>query len=124
MPNFALTRRTMLAGTAALAAPRLGHAQANPVRIGVLADENSYSADASGPGSILAAQMAAADFGPSVLGSPIEILHTDTQNKADTASAAARTWFDQGVDAVVDMPATPVAAAAAQVGQDKNKLVM
>ena len=124
MSMTALTRRTLLAGSAVLAAPRIGHAQANPVRIGVLADENSYSADASGPGAILAARMAAADFGPTVLGLPIEILHTDTQNKADIASAAARTWFDQGVDAVVDMPATPVAAAVTQVGQEKNKLVM
>jgi branched-chain amino acid transport system substrate-binding protein len=124
MSNHTLTRRAVLAGSATLATTRIGHAQSNPVRVGVLADENSYSADASGTGSILAAQMAAADFGPTLLGSPIEILHTDTQNKADIASAAARTWFDQGVDAVVDMPATPVAAAAAQVGQDKNKLVM
>jgi branched-chain amino acid transport system substrate-binding protein len=128
MTQPALTRRTALAsGAAALAGSALirpARAQGAPVRIGVLTDESSYAASAAGAGSIMAARMAAADFGPTLLGVPIEILHADTQNKADIASTAARTWFDQGVDAIVDMPATPVAAAGTQIAQEKNKFAM
>jgi len=121
-----LTRRATLATGMAFGALglRAARAEVTPIRIGVLADESSYSASSGGMGSVLAARMAAADFGPSVIGLPIEILHADIQNKADIAATAARTWFDQGVDAVVDMPATPVAAIATQIAQEKNKLAV
>lgn len=125
-----LPRRRLLAGCAGAASAlvvRRARAQSvpdGPVRIGVLGDEASYSADSSGPGATLAARMAAADFGPSVLGRPVEILHADTQNKPDVAAAIARRWFDEGVDAVVDLPVTPVAAAVVQAGREKNRTVL
>jgi hypothetical protein len=68
--------------------------------------------------------MAAQDFGPTVLGRPIEILHADTQNKPDIASAQARQWYDSGVDAITDLPVTPVAAAVLQVAREKSRTVM
>lgn len=124
-------RRAALGGGALLAAsPLLGARRARaqqgagPIRIGVLTDETGPYADSGGKGSILAAQMAAADFGPSVLGQPIEILHADTHNKPDIAAGIARQWYDSGVDAVVDLPVTSIAAAVQQVAKEKNRTVM
>ena len=124
---IALPRRTLLAA-ALTAAARPARAQAaapsGPVRIGVLTDESGPYASSGGAGSIAAAQMAARDFGPSVLGQAVEIIHADTQNKPDVASATARQWYDGGVDAITDLPVTPVAAAVQQVAREKGRTVM
>lgn len=126
-------RRAAIGGGALLAAsPLLGGRPARaqqggasgPIRIGVLTDETGPYADSGGKGSILAAQMAAAEFGPSVLGQPIEILHADSRNKPDIAAGIARQWYDSGVDAIVDLPVTSVAAAVQQVAKEKNRTVM
>src|ERR1700722_16274843 len=78
------------------------------LRIGVLTDEAGPYADGGGAGSILAAQMAADDFGGKVKGHAIEIVHADTLNKPDVAASIARRWYDvDGVSAIVDLPVTP-----------------
>jgi branched-chain amino acid transport system substrate-binding protein len=121
-------RRAILAGGATLAAaPRLARAQAGGqpgIRIGVLTDAAGPYADSGGPGSVTAARMAVADFGGIVLGKPIEIIMGDTQNKPDVAAALARAWYDQGVDAIIDLPVTPVALAVQQVAKEKGRTVM
>lgn len=95
------------------------------VRIGVLTDLSGIYADLSGPGSVLAARMAIEDFGKTVNGKPIEILSADTLNKADTAANKAREWFDRdGVDMIVDLPASSVALSAAKVAQTKNRIMI
>ncbi len=107
-------------------APRHGRAQtAAPIRIGVLTDENGPYADSAGSGSVLAAQMAAADFGGTVLGQKIEIVHADTQNKPDIASAIARRWYGaEDVDMITDLPVTPIAAAVQQIAAQQKKTVI
>ena len=63
-------RRTLLAaGAATLVGGRMARA-ADAVRIGVLGDQSGPYSDSSGPGALLAAQMAAKDFGGNVLGWP------------------------------------------------------
>ena len=133
MAIASIGRRAAIGGGALLVAgpfpgaTRLARAQqqgAGPIRIGVLTDETGPYVDSGGKGSVLAAQMAAADFGASVLGQPIEILHADTRNKPEIAARIARQWYDSGVDAVVDLPVTSVAAAVQQVAREKNKTVM
>ena len=119
-----LTRRTVLGGLAAAAARPARAQTANRVRIGVLNDSAGPYASSGGPGSVVAAKLALADFGPSVLGMPIEIITSDTQNKPDVAGAIARQWYDEGVDAIVDLPVTPVALAVQQIAREKNKTVM
>ena len=95
------------------------------IRIGVLTDESGPYADTGGPGSVVAARMAVADFGGALDGHKIEIVHADTQNKPDVASTIARRWFDtDGVSAVVDLPVTPVALAVQQLAKEKNRTVM
>ena len=95
------------------------------LRIGVLTDETGPYADSAGPGSVAAAEMAARDFGGTVLGRVIEIVHGDTLNKPDVAAAIARKWFDNdGVSAIVDLPVTPVAFAVQEIAKQKNRTVM
>lgn len=129
MTHHRFSRRAVLGGMGALGAgalarPRSARAQAHPVRIGVLMDAAGFSADLGGPGSVAAARMAVQDFGGTVLGLPVEILHADTLNKADVAGAIARKWYDSGVDAIVDLPVTPVAAAVQQIAREKERTVM
>ena len=118
-------RRATLGGLAA--APLAGRVRAQSpgkIRIGVLTDASGPYADSGGPGSQLAAKLAVQDFGPNVLGLPIEVLLADTQNKPDIAGSLARKWYDDGVDAIVDLPVTPVALAVQQVAKEKGKTVM
>ena len=107
----------LVAGAAVAQEPRL--------RIGVLTDETGPYADSAGPGSVLAAQMAAQDFGGTVHGRLIEIVHADTLNKPDVAAAQARKWFDaDDVSAIVDLPVTPVALAVQEIAKQKDRTVM
>lgn len=124
MSGRIIGRRTVLgAGIAAGLALR-ARAQSDAIRIGVLNDRNGPFSDTGGQGSELAARMAVQDFGGGVLGKTVEILAADTRNKADIAGGVARQWFDEGVDAVVDLPVTPIAAAVQQVGREKLRTVM
>jgi len=107
------------------AAPALAQFSNPTLKIGVLTDETGPYADSAGPGSILAAEMAVADFGGLVKGRKIEIVHADTQNKPDVAAGIARKWFDtEGVSAVIDLPVTPIAFAVQELAKQKNKTVM
>jgi branched-chain amino acid transport system substrate-binding protein len=120
-------RRAVLGGAGAfgvVASLRGVRAAADTVRIGVLTDESGPYRDSGGAGSILAARMAARDVGGSVLGHAIEIVHADTQNKPDVAAGIARQWYDTGVDAITDLPVTPVAAAVQQIAREKGRTVM
>ena len=95
------------------------------IKIGVLGDESGPYSDLGGAGSILAAQMAAADYGGKALGKPIEIISADMQNKPDVASSIARRWFDvEGVDAITDIPHTSVALAVQSVAREKKKVLL
>ncbi|MEA2728149.1 MAG: branched-chain amino acid transport system substrate-binding protein [Acetobacteraceae bacterium] len=120
-----LGRRAVVGGAAmAAATPVFGAGATDPVRIAVLTDENGPYTDSGGAGNITAARMAAQDFGGVVLGRKIEILHADTQNKPDVAGSIARAWYDSGVDAIIDLPVTPVAAAVQQIAREKGRTIM
>ncbi|HEY2756496.1 MAG TPA: ABC transporter substrate-binding protein, partial [Pseudolabrys sp.] len=64
------------------------------VKIGVLTDMSSLYADVTGPGSLIAAKMAAADFMKDNPNVRVEVVGGDHQNKADVGSQLANTWFD------------------------------
>ena len=113
-----ITRRGALGALAvtALARPALVRAQTSstPVRIGLLSDVAGPYRHVGGPGSKLAAELAVADFGGSVLGRPIEVLQGDDQNKADVAGALAREWIDdRGVNVLADGAASSAGLASA-----------
>src|SRR6059058_6081017 len=86
------------------------------VRIGVLNDQSSLYADAAGPGSVLAAQMAVEDFGLLGAGIKVEVISADHQNKPDVGAAIVRRWFDvEAVDAILDVPNSGVALAVNEI---------
>ena len=128
MTSFKLTRRDALtvAGltvSGALVLPSSARA-ADPVRIGVLVDMSGPFSDYSGPTSVVAAQMAAAEIGM-VMNRPVEVLAADHQNKPDLASSIAREWFDQqGVVAIADLTSSAVALAVQKLAADKGKITL
>jgi branched-chain amino acid transport system substrate-binding protein len=123
--------KALLAATCALAftAGPSSHADAqlsnDAVKIGILNDQSGLYADFGGRGSVIAAQMAAEDFGGKVLGKPIQILSADHQNKPDVGSNIARQWFDQeGVDAIADLTTSSVALAVQEIGKQNGKVTL
>jgi len=95
------------------------------VRIGVLTDLAGVNAGSAGPGAADAVRMAVQDWGGTVRGKKIEVLVADHGNKADVASAIARSWFDQeGVDLIVDLVGSPIALAVQDLAQERNKTVI
>lgn len=120
-----LGRRALLGAALATAPLATGRARApGPVRIGVLTDASGPYSDSGGPGSAEAARLAVAEFGGTVLGQDVEVLLGDTQNKPDIAGALARKWYDEGVNAIIDLPVTPVALAVQQAAKEKLKTVI
>ena len=115
-----------LAGAVVLAATGVSaQISDDVVRVGVLTDLSGPYADSGGKGSVIAAEMAARDFGGKVKGKPIEIVSADHQNKPDVASSIARRWYDvEKVDAIVDLPVTAIALAVQAVAKEKRKTVM
>jgi branched-chain amino acid transport system substrate-binding protein len=95
------------------------------VRIGVMNDQSSLYADAGGPGTVIAARMAAEDAGGTVLGKPIDIVFADHQNKADIGTAVARQWFDTGkVDMAIGFDNSAVALAVEQLAAERNRIAI
>lgn len=105
------------------ATPSVAQFSGDTVKIGVLNDMSGPYADITGQSSLIAVQMAAEEFGGSVLGRKIEVIAADHQNKPDVGSAIARRWYDQdGVDVVVGLGASSVALAVRSYAREKGKL--
>jgi branched-chain amino acid transport system substrate-binding protein len=110
---------TMLAGPAA------AQVSDDVVKLGVLTDMSSLYSDATGRGSLVAAQMAVEDFGGKVLGKPVEVIGADHQNKPDVGSNIARQWYDTDkVDAIVDVPTSSIALAVQEITKEKNRVFL
>jgi len=122
--------KQILAGTALAAlAAGAGSAQAqisnDAIKIGVLNDRSGIYADVTGEGSVVAARMAAAEFGNAINGKPIEILVADHQNKADIAANLPRQWLDRDqVDVIADVPNSAAALAVQEVTRDKGRIFL
>jgi branched-chain amino acid transport system substrate-binding protein len=117
-----------LAAAAAVCSPTAS-AQAlysdNVIRIGVLTDMGGPQAAASGPGAVMAARMAAEDFGNAVNGVKVDIVYADHQGKPDIGSAIARQWFDvDNVDAIADLQGSPIGLAVQSVARDRHKILL
>ncbi len=94
-------------------------------RLGFLTDMPGTYSDIAGPGAVEAAKMAVEDFGGKVLGSPVEVIAADHQNKADVGLAKAREWYDVGgVDAIFEMVASSVAIAVFELTKEKQKIAV
>jgi branched-chain amino acid transport system substrate-binding protein len=115
-----------LVGLACMAtSPAVAQMSDNVVRIGIINDMNGIYADAGGKGSIVAAQLAAEDFGGKVLGTPIEVISADHQNKPDIAANLARQQYDAGgVDAIADGGSSAAALAMQNISRDRKKILL
>ena len=93
------------------------------INIGVLTDMSGLYAPSSGAGSVVAAEMAAEDFGGEVLGRKIRVLFGDHKHNVDVASAITNRWFDdEQVGAVVDMPNSAVALAVQKLAAARKRI--
>ncbi|MCW2241710.1 ABC transporter substrate-binding protein [Azospirillum canadense] len=98
-------------------------AAGDSVIIGLLDDLSGPTADLSGKGKVVAAQMAIDDFGGSVLGKPVKLLASDHQNKPEIASTQAREWYDRdGVDMITGMSNSAVALAVRAIARERGKV--
>ncbi len=123
----AVARRAVLLGAAAaVAAPamRAARAQARPtIKIGVLTDMSGSLKDTTGPGSVAAARLAAAEFMAANPGIAVEVIAADHLNKADVGLAIAREWYDRGdVDAITDIGNSAVALGCATLSRERDKV--
>lgn len=117
--------RKLISGLVISALAGFAYAGPQAVRIGILTDMSGVYSGVGGKGSVIAAQMAADDFGGKVLGKPIEILSADHQNKADIGVSVAREWFDvKGVDMVNDLLNSGVGIAVQKLAAEKKRITI
>jgi branched-chain amino acid transport system substrate-binding protein len=120
--------RSLLVGSALMAlavAPALAQVSDDVVKIGVLTDMTGVTADITGKGSVIAAELAVKEFGGTVLGKKIEIVFADHQHKPDLGTSIARQWMDvDKVDALVDIPNSAIALAVQGMAKQKKRIVM
>lgn len=121
----AMPRRAALLAAASIwpAGRALAQPSDNVVKLGVLDDMSGPFADQQGMGDVVAARMAIEDFGGRVLGSPIELVFGDLQNRPDIGMGIARRWYDQErVDAIFGIGNSAVALAVQQLTREKNRI--
>src|SRR5258708_30534302 len=95
----------LLGTTLSLASAGFAIAQDKTVKIGALSDQSGLYADLAGPGSTLAAQMAAEDSGLTAQSWKIDIISGGHQNKPHIDTAIARQWFDvEKADVTATLP--------------------
>jgi branched-chain amino acid transport system substrate-binding protein len=118
--NLANPLAVALLAAAVIAAPA-ARAQDSALRVGIITDMSGQYKDGNGPGSVIAAQMAAEEIGGTVAGRKIEIISGDHQNKADIASGIVREWIDnKHVDVVAEGVNSAVALAVMNVTRERN----
>ncbi len=128
MPNT-LTALIVAAAICATAtsvqAQTAGRYSDNTIRLGVLTDMSGPPSAASGPGAVIAAQMAADEVGNSVNGIKVEIVSADHQGKPDIGSGIARKWFDvDGVDAIADLQGSPIGLAVQGIARERHRILL
>jgi branched-chain amino acid transport system substrate-binding protein len=90
------------------------------IRIGVMNDMSGPYSDNAGPGSVVAAHMAADEFQAAHPGTTVKILTADHQNKADVGSEIARQWVADKVDAIFDIANSAVALAVNDIARGSH----
>ncbi len=107
------------------AAPAAAQISDGVVKLGVLTDLSGPASDATGQGSVAAAQLAVEDFGGSVLGKPVQVIAANHQLKPDIGAGIARQWYDaEQVDVILDVPISAVGLAVEEVSREKKKLLI
>lgn len=98
-------------------------AEKPPIKIAIVNDQGGVYAEAGGPGSLVAARLAAEAFGGEVLGRKIEILAYDHQNKPDLAASLTRKLIDvDKVDLIADGASSAAGLAINEVTRSAKKI--
>jgi branched-chain amino acid transport system substrate-binding protein len=119
------TIKAVAAGLLALGVSNFACAEEGVLRIGIVTDMSGQYADGNGPGSVIAAQMAAEEIGGTVAGRRIEIISADHQNKPDVAVAIVRNWIDnKNVDVIAEGVNSAVALAIQNLTRERKKLFL
>jgi len=120
------TMRNALALCVLLAATAAGaQYSGGGIKLGLLTDMNGVYSAISGPGSLKAAEMAAADFmkANKDFAGKVTVTAVDHQNKADIASNKASEMFDRmDVDAIFDTVNSACALATAAIAAQRHKV--
>ncbi len=124
-----LSRRAVLgsglAAGAGIAMTGRTLAQQPVIRIGVLTDMGGAYAANTGPGSVLATQLAIDDFTRTKPGFAVELLSADLQLKPDVALSIAGDWFNnKGVDLLTDVPLSSAAFGIGEMAKQRDKLAI
>lgn len=128
--NRPISRRSLVGSASAagvLAAARRPRAAAStrPVRIGMLTELSGPNTSSTGPGSVLAARMAAADAMAAAPDQKVEVIAADHQASADTALQIARGWLDtREVDAIVNVNNSAAALAVADLVRQRDRVAL
>ena len=123
---MSISRRGLLGSAAVLSSAPLirPRAQGKPIiKLGVLTDLSGTYRDNTGPTSVAAAKLAVEEM-KSHIDFDVDLISADHQNKPDVAATIARQWFDQGIDAAIDIPTSSVALAVAEVAKEKDKMML
>lgn len=108
---------------ACVAQSAMATAPLKTIKIGVLTDMSGPLADAYGPGSVRAAELAIEEARSQFPGVNIELVSANHQNKVDVATTVARKWYDvEKVDAIFDLVNTSVAIAVQGVAKERKKI--
>jgi branched-chain amino acid transport system substrate-binding protein len=98
---------------------------AERVRIVVMNDQSGRYNSATGPGAVVAARMAAEDFGGEVLRKPIEVLALDHQNKVDIGLSLARRFYEEDDgDAIFDIGNSAISLGVQKIAGERGKIVV
>ena len=103
--------------------PAAAQDKLSAVKIGVLSDMSGPLADAYGPGSLHAAELAAADMQSAMPGVKIEVIGANHQNKVEVGSTIARQWYEvDKVDGIFDLVNTAIAIAVQGIAKERHKI--
>lgn len=92
------------------------------IRIGLITDMSGVYSDIDGNAGADSIRMAIEDMGGTINGKKVELLVADHQNKADVASARARSWFDEeNLDLLIGGTNSSTSLAMAAVAEEKKK---
>jgi branched-chain amino acid transport system substrate-binding protein len=97
--------------------------------LAVLNDQSGVYKDLSGPNSVVAVEMAVADYqekyGDDAVASEIEVITADHQNKPEIANTKAQEMYErQKADVILDVPTSSAALAVAGQAKTQEKLFL
>ncbi|MFC7220207.1 ABC transporter substrate-binding protein [Streptomyces polyrhachis] len=104
-----------------------GKVSDDKVVLGVLTDLSAIYADLAGPNSVVAVEMAVADYqkkyGDKAVAETVEVVKADHQNKPEIANTQAKEMYERRkVDALFDVPTSSAALAVQTVAGQAKKL--